>query len=80
MISKELYTRKHGVPSLDNDIKELVNSLLHQSVFMNIPGRAYKAFPGFIHFTGVTDVQKFRKQVKHHQSMAAMERDIILNR
>ena len=74
-----MHSRKHGVPSLDSDTQDLVNMLLKQSVFTTFPGRAYRSFPGFTHFTGMTDIARFRKRVKHHQYMAAMERDIILN-
>ena len=79
IIEKDMHGRRHGRPSLENDINELVNSLLQERVFDNIPGRAYRAFRGFTHFTSVTDIQKFTKLVKHHQYMAALERDIILN-
>ena len=74
-----MYTRSHGKPSLDSDINELVNELVHEGAFQHIPGRAYHAFTGFTHFTGVTNIPKFKKCVIHHQMMTAMERDIILN-
>ena len=74
-----MYRRAHGKPSLDNDIKELMNTLVQNKVFDHIPGRAFTAFPGFIHYTGVTDILKFKKCVLHHQHMTALERDIALN-
>ena len=79
IIGKELHPRRHGRPSLDNDINDLVKSLLQGKVFDNIPGRAYRGFPGFTHFTGVTNIKKFKMRVKHHQYVNALERDIILN-
>ena len=58
IIGKEIHARKHGKPSLESDTNNLVKSLQQGKVFDNIPGWSYRGFPGFTHFTGVTNIKQ----------------------